>query len=200
MKTFEDFCRSNILQVILKYHNEGGSRDVERLTRMAYDEYTNSPHLRHITNYYLSEIRFWPPTPTKEEDQLCRKHKLKECSVDLGNHDNWCLKTERYLLAKLKRTDTRDNSTIANSKLYRANREVMIYKYCQTKFRQQKDEEAKLQKVAENSRRRESAPAIVPNNRPAMKKGKNITDFFQKQAKSAQMKKTEGKIHLFSLI
>lgn len=198
--SFEDFCRSNILHVILKYHNEGGSRDVERLTRMAYDEYMSSPHLRHIDSYYLNEIRFFPPILSSQEQILFDQHRLKHCYVDLGNSDNWCLRTERYVLLKLKRSDTRDNSVIANSKMYRVNREAMIYKYCRNKFQEAREETRR--RAAEKDRRKPSLsnyekqiPELAKDPSGSAKSGSRITDFFQKQVtnKTPQAKKMQRK-------
>lgn len=183
--------------MILKFHNEGGSRDVERLTQMAFEDYTAAPHLRHIDSHYLNEIRFFPPLLTDQEQILFDLNHLEPCSVDLGNCDNWCLKTERYLLLKLKRGDKRENSVIANSKLYRVNREAMIYKYCRNKF--QEARELSQKRATQRDRRksdelkantlnvsRESSPSSA-------RSGARITDFFHKQTKSPWKKKMQRK-------
>lgn len=204
MKTFEEFCRSNILQVILKFHNEGGSRDVERLTRMAFEEYTATPHLRHIDSYYLNEIRFFPPTLTDQEQILFDLNHLKPCYVDLGNGDNWCLRTERYVLLKLKRSDDRENCVIANSKMYRVNRQDMIYKYCRNKFREAREESQK--RATERERRnadkvKQNISNVSKEPSPSCtRSAPRITDFFHKQTRSAQTKKMQRKDSKYQVV
>lgn len=146
MKTFEEFCRSNILHVILENHNEGGSRDVERLVQAAYEDYTNNPHLRHINSYYLRKIRFFPPKLTHQEQTLVDKHQLEPCFVDL-DWDNMCLATERYLLLKLQRTDTRDASVVASSRLFRVNFESMTLKYAARKLKADREERERVERL-----------------------------------------------------
>lgn len=185
MKTFEEFCNSNILQVILKNHNEGGSRDVERLTRKAYDEYIKYPHLRHIEGHQLREITFFPPKLSTEEQRLCRLNGVEECHVDLYSLDNWCAWGEWYLLLKLKRTDNRDNVAIANSAMYLKNLPIVALKYCRNKLRDEKeqrleDERAKLEKQA-----RAKLEEQAGTSRKSI-----ITDFFKaKTSKSPRKKK-----------
>lgn len=158
MTTFEDFSRSNVLAVILRRHNEGGSRDVERLVRMAYEDYINNPFLRHIDSYYLNELRFFPPNLSDSEQQLVKQHQLTDCFVDLGNGDNWCLKTERYVLLKLKRTDKRENHVVASSWWFQDDhREEMIYKYCRNKFREAREEAERVSIERERRHARKKA-------------------------------------------
>lgn len=101
--------------------------------RMAYDEYVDSPQLRHLPSYYLHEIRFYPPHLTAQELLQCQRLRVRDCYVDMA-WDNWCWKTENYLLQKLKRTDKRDDVLIVNSKMYRKNRDVILMKYTRNKL------------------------------------------------------------------
>lgn len=197
MKSYEEFCRSNILHVILKYHNEGGSRDVERLTRMAYDEYTQSPQLRHIENYYLSEIIFFPPKLMDPEQRHLDRHGLPDCYVDLGTDANWCLKTERYLLQKIKRNDERENSVLASSHLFLRNREPMIYKYCRNKFQEAREQKAQEKENEEKIRARKLAKkSHIPGPKSKTRKP-TIKDFFPAQAMSPQKAKLKRKTGYF---
>lgn len=197
MKTLEEFCRSNLLHVILKYHNEGTSRNVEELTQMAYDEYTHSPQLRHLDSYFLNEIRFFPPKLSDPEQRLLDEHQLPECSVDMQK-DNWCMKTERYLLSKLKRTDKRDDVLIVNSKMYRKNRDVVLFKYTRNKL-----EEARLERERQLKEKKAFLAQLDVNSMSPSASGKGpekaprksiITDFFAKNSKvlSPQKRKKKG--------
>lgn len=197
MTSFEDFCRSNILHVILKYHNEGGSRDVERLTRLAYDEYMNSPHLRHVEKYYLHELRFFPPNLTDQEKRHLDRHRIQPCYVDLGTDlDNWCMKAERYLLNKLKRNDEREGWVIAGDKAFLKNREIMILKYCRSKYAEIRRVEQEREKEEEQKKEK-----IFPRKSLAGPKSKTrkstITDFFQGSVKSPRRAKMKRKKSCF---
>lgn len=213
MEKFEQFSRSNILAIMLQNHNEGGSRDPERLVRMAYQEYMDSPHLRHIESYYLNDIRFYPPNLSSQEQILYDQHQLTPCFVDLGNNDNWCLKTERYMLQKLQRDDPREEWIVANRQKYLNNRELMIINYAKVKLQQLRqedqiraEEEAEMRREHELSRARKQREEVKRREKeesnagefPAgssAKAGNRITDFFpKKQAQSSRVKKMQGKI------
>ena len=106
--------------------------------------------------------------------------------------ENWCLWNERYLLYKLKRTDHRDNAVIANSTMYRGNRELIIYKYCRNKFREAR-EERRLREEKKKQREMEKLRQHRAEERKAttgsVKTGAKITDFFQQHGKSPQKTK-----------
>lgn len=160
---------------------------MERLVQMAYDEYIDCPHLRHIDSYYLSDIQFFPPKLSKTEKKLVKMHNIRDCYVDLDNADNWCIKTERYLFYKLKRTDSREDHVIASSKTFLLNREPTILKYGKLKnsqARQQEEEE-----LARSKKRRVQMPKMSgagPKSRKA-----TITDFFSKSTKEDEQKETD---------
>lgn len=168
MISFEEFCNSNILHIILKYHNEGSSKSVDYLLRAAYEEFTQSPRLRHLNSYYLSEVVFFPPKLSDQERGQCQRFRIRDCYVNMYA-DNYCMKMERYLLEKLKRTDTRDDVQIVNSKIYRKNWEIIMLKYVRNKLQAQRKE-------LEQEEKEEERPLIelAKNLQPRA----TITDYF----------------------